>query len=644
MTLRKALVAAGIFEMLGALALGAHVAGTMKSGIAKYSCFEAEPALYMVGMMSALGAAAIWILFASIAGLPVSATHSIVGGIVGMAVALKGVGCVSWGMNGVAKIALSWVTSPVLACAAAFAVYTLIVRIIYHSNVSFERALWSTPPLLAGAVLFIEMLVFWDRLPLWWAKLLLFGGTFLLVSLLTTFFGIPYLRRQISNAYLRTSTAESQTIQAQNSLLQSLYQRFSSFVNETGQDDSQQVQLDDIENGKNGNSQSSSQHGHSAESNKSPSSSSNHTSSPPSSSSSSSHQRNKSLTRNASATSSTQLFNDISQDNINDDSDSDAPPTPRYDEEGRLGFHNDQEDDDDHAEASNGYSSSGKQYDMEDHPIEGQEGLVSMADVAREDVVSEDEAKATQVYWYLQNVTACFGAFAHGANDTANTIGPFAAIFHLWRDGTFDAASSVPLWIVAIGGVSIVLGLAILGYRVIRTMGQEIIHIDYPSGFASELSSAMTVVIASRLQIPVSSTHCQVGAIIGVGLVSDTPTNSTQIHVTPLDQSNLGTATDTERDSRMHTLEEETDGNDTDSNDGLSNPREGPSAPSTTSPHSTPAPTRLTRFWNSVKARTAQIQWKSVGKIFISWLVTLPVSAGISALLAIILSQFIKAK
>lgn len=586
--------------MLGALALGAHVAGTMKSGIAKYSCFEADPALYMIGMMSALAAAAIWILFASVAGLPVSATHSIVGGIVGMAVALKGFSCVTWGMNGVAKIAISWVTSPVLACAAAFAVYTLIVRVIYHSNVSFERALWSTPPLMAGAILFIEMLVFWDRLPLWWAKLILFAGTFIVIALLTAFVGIPYLRRQINNAYLRTSTAESANNQSQNSILSSIYNSISNFVE--GGDDTKQVELDDVEHGRTENTGRAEN-------------------AAASSSSSSSRPAAKSTRRQT--------------PNI--------PGNFNEDSESSYGIGMDEENDDlDHDD------SDPHQLDDEEVPIEGQEGLVSMADMVRDDVVSEDESKATQVYWYLQNVTACIGAFAHGANDTANMIGPFAAIFHLWRDGTFDAASAVPLWIVAIGGVSIVLGLGLLGYRVIRTMGQEIVHIDYPSGFASELSSAMTVVVASRLQIPVSSTHCQVGAIIGVGLVNNTPTNSTEILVTPLQPRGHLSATSSETNLKDHFNANQEEDEDSDSNDGLSAPppprrsSSAPSVPSIASPTSLPPETRLARFWKSVKGRAAQVQWKSVGKIFISWLVTLPVSAGISALIAIILKQFVK--
>ena len=595
--MRKALIAAGVFEMLGALALGAHVAGTMKSGIAKYSCFEADPALYMIGMMAALAAAAIWILFASLAGLPVSATHSIVGGIVGMAVALKGFSCVTWGMTGVAKIAISWVSSPVLACAAAFIVYTLIVRVIYHSNVSFERALWSTPPLMAGAILFIEMLVFWDRLSLWWAKLILFAGTFILIALLTAFVGIPYLRRQINNAYLRTSTAESVNNQTQNSIISSIYRSISNFVE--GGDDSKQVELDDVENG----ASSSTQNGGA-------------------SSSSASGRHNTRSTRRKAPN---------FRGNINEDSES----SQRIDE-----FEENGGDDDDDSEPH--------QLDDDDEtPIEGQEGLVSMADLERDGEVSEDESKATQVYWYLQNVTACIGAFAHGANDTANMIGPFAAIWHLWRDGTFDAAGAVPLWIVAIGGVSIVLGLGLLGYRVIRTMGQEIVHIDYPSGFASELASAMTVVVASRLQIPVSSTHCQVGAIIGVGLVNNTPSNSTEILVTPLQPHGQLSATSSETNLKDHYNSNQDDDNDSDSNDGLSStdpraPNTTSSVPSTTSPNSLPPDTRFARFWKSLKGRAAQVQWKSVGKIFISWLVTLPVSAGISALIAIILKQFVK--
>lgn len=134
------------------------------------------------------------------------------------------------------------------------------------------------------------------------------------------------------------------------------------------------------------------------------------------------------------------------------------------------------------------------------------------------DKSSFETQKAEVVFRYLQIFTACVASFAHGSNDTGNAIGPFAAIWFLWKDGKFES-KSIPMWIVAIGGFSIVLGLCLLGRRVIKTMGEDITRINFVNGFSSEMSSSMAVVLASRLGLPVSSTHCQVGAITGVGIV-----------------------------------------------------------------------------------------------------------------------------
>lgn len=130
-----------------------------------------------------------------------------------------------------------------------------------------------------------------------------------------------------------------------------------------------------------------------------------------------------------------------------------------------------------------------------------------------------DDPKPQLVFKYLQIFTACMASFAHGTNDTSNAIGPFAAIWFLWREGVIETDQPIPIWIPAMGGVAIVLGLVLLGKRVIKTMGEDITKIDFVNGFTSEVSSSIAVVVASRLKIPVSSTHCQVGAIAGVGIV-----------------------------------------------------------------------------------------------------------------------------
>jgi PiT family inorganic phosphate transporter len=117
----------------------------------------------------------------------------------------------------------------------------------------------------------------------------------------------------------------------------------------------------------------------------------------------------------------------------------------------------------------------------------------------------------------LQVITAAYVAFAHGANDVANAIGPLAGILQVYQEGTLAASAPVPIWILVMGGVGIVIGLATYGYKVIGTIGHQITSMTPTRGFSAEFGAATTVLAASRLGLPISTTHTLVGAVIGVG-------------------------------------------------------------------------------------------------------------------------------
>jgi PiT family inorganic phosphate transporter len=123
-----------------------------------------------------------------------------------------------------------------------------------------------------------------------------------------------------------------------------------------------------------------------------------------------------------------------------------------------------------------------------------------------------------RVFAVLMVVTACSMAFAHGSNDVANAIGPLAAVISVARTGIVGAQSSLPIWVLLIGGTGIVVGLATFGIHVIATVGRKITQLTPSRGFAAELAAATTIVIASGTGIPISTTHTLVGAVLGVGL------------------------------------------------------------------------------------------------------------------------------
>lgn len=119
--------------------------------------------------------------------------------------------------------------------------------------------------------------------------------------------------------------------------------------------------------------------------------------------------------------------------------------------------------------------------------------------------------KIEHVFRYLQVLTACYVAFAHGSNDVANATGPIAAALGF-------LGQEAPVWVLAIGGLGIAFGIATWGYRVIETVGKKITELTYTRGFSAEFATATTVLSASMLGMPISTTHTLVGSVIGVGL------------------------------------------------------------------------------------------------------------------------------
>jgi PiT family inorganic phosphate transporter len=134
---------------------------------------------------------------------------------------------------------------------------------------------------------------------------------------------------------------------------------------------------------------------------------------------------------------------------------------------------------------------------------------------------SEEEQHATieRIFAVLMVLTACCMAFAHGSNDVANAIGPLAAVVSVVNSGgQINASSPLEWWILPLGGIGIIAGLALFGHRVIKTIGTKITHLTPSKGFAAELAAATTVVVASGSGLPISTTQTLVGAVVGVGL------------------------------------------------------------------------------------------------------------------------------
>jgi len=148
---------------------------------------------------------------------------------------------------------------------------------------------------------------------------------------------------------------------------------------------------------------------------------------------------------------------------------------------------------------------------------------IGIAAIKRIKIVPDEDAEfrftnVEKIFGILMIFTACGMAFAHGSNDVANAVGPVAAIVSIVKTGAVAQESALATWILLLGAVGIVLGLATYGWRVIRTVGRNITELTPSRGFSAELAAATTVVIASGTGIPISTTHTLVGAVLGVGI------------------------------------------------------------------------------------------------------------------------------
>lgn len=123
-----------------------------------------------------------------------------------------------------------------------------------------------------------------------------------------------------------------------------------------------------------------------------------------------------------------------------------------------------------------------------------------------------------KIFGAMQIISACFVAFAHGANDVANAIAPVAAVLETLDHGSLSDKVPIPSWLLAFGGLGIVIGLATWGWRVIETIGRKITELTPTRGFSAEFGAAITILIASKMGLPISTTHCLVGSVLGVGL------------------------------------------------------------------------------------------------------------------------------
>ncbi len=402
LTLKQAVLVAGLLEFSGAFFLGSHVTETVRKGMIDPHIFAGTPEILMFGMLSALLAAGVWLQIATYFGWPVSTTHSIVGAVVGFAVIGGGFASVNWGKIG--QIVASWVISPLLSGILSFLIFQYIKTKILNVRDSVE-SLQKRAPYLIGAVFFIMALV------------MLFKG--------------------MKNLHLELSLYESAGIGLVVAAIAGVISHFLIMRISRNQVHARFLENQEVKG-----------------------------------------QENLQVSRHLQ-----KVLNRLDRIEV-----SPTPPVTH-----RLNS-------------------------IRDDVTSLIEDIESEVYTEFEDDYGKDLLYVEKVFGYLQILSACFVAFAHGANDVANSIGPLASVVSILKNGQVASTVGVPLWLLGLGGLGIVLGLATWGWRVIETVGRKITELTPTRGFAAEFGAATTIVLASRAGLPISTTHTLVGAVFGVGM------------------------------------------------------------------------------------------------------------------------------
>ena len=397
LTLKQAVGLACIFETGGAVLMGSHVSETIRKGIADYQCFEDDPDQLMYGCMWVVFSVGAWLFLASYLEMPVSTTHSCVGGMIGMAWSLKGYNCIKWYeysetfpyIGGVAGIVLSWFISPIFSSFLSMFLFSIIRQFILRPSFYTKRVYFIYPILVGSTITLNTFFIIYkgakgislDNLRLEHSMAIAFG-TGGVASIIV----LPFLPK----------------------LYKYVVKKYSSPINVTNTNDIE-IEIDTI--------------------------------------------------------------NNIEIDN---------------DREKRKIIH---------------IHDNAEKFDKE----------------------------TEEFFKFIQIFSAISCAFSHGANDVANAIGPFAALYTIYKTQDVSEDSVMEnnaYWILGYGGVGISIGLVVYGYKIINAMGTKLCKITPSRGSIIEISSATIIIIGSRLQIPLSTTHCQIGATIGIGLLENTNKNS----------------------------------------------------------------------------------------------------------------------
>ncbi|KAF3009665.1 hypothetical protein E8E13_008093 [Curvularia kusanoi] len=495
-----------VTEFVGAVALGARVTDTIKNGIINIERFQAPspPGTLMLAMGCAEVGSAAWLMFATRMGMPVSTTQTIVGALVGVGFA-TGAG-VTWGWESgsVSQVAASWAIAPLIACGFSALIFGTVKYAVLEREDSFKWGLRLIPWYFAatGAILALFIVIETPTAP----SLEEFGagkaagiivGVFFGVLVISYIFFMPYLKRKLiqKDARLRIwhvplgplLSRENPPLyfpgKADGEYVKNYYADAYGEVRAQGQE-LRQRNVDDHEKQSQGTNDI--QKG-------SPGSSKDGLPTNP--------DEAKALEKKM--RNEPEAVPQLSKKRVH------LEPYERFiGPVKELSWTN--------PKKSWGYFKfgllQGVTRDVITHDSDKLRDIHARAN--RYDV------RVEHMWTYCQVISAMMMSIAHGSNDVANAVGPWSAVYQTYREGRIATESGTPIWMLVIAGLLLGLGFWFMGYHIMRALGNKITQMSPTRGFATELGAAVTVMLASRLGLPVSTTQCLTGALIGTALMN----------------------------------------------------------------------------------------------------------------------------
>ncbi|KAF4338381.1 phosphate-repressible phosphate permease [Fusarium beomiforme] len=495
----QAMTLGSILEFAGSVGVGARVADTIRTKVVDIDQFESDPALLMLGMMCAIVSSSLYLTFCTRIGLPVSTTHSIMGGVIGMGIALVGADGIHWAefdkgiSSGVVSVFLAWIIAPGLSGAFAAIIFLITKYGVMLRSKPVWKGLFLTPVYFGITASLLTMLIVWK------------GGSIKVTfndaetagmiigvgaawALLITIFLLPWLYRLVicddwelrwwnifqGPLLLRRPPPPAQPEGAAGGI-KDFYEGHLTREELDGLRRAGRTNSDEFERAQDQTS----------------------------------NEGKEATTENKKA--SSEGTPDIEEPVV--------PKVPRS----LVGPKPD----------GQWFSGAVLYWYLKkaflsgvDQDIITMQKKKSMLTGDLDEIhahVAHYDNRAEYLYTFMQVMTACTASFTHGANDVANAIGPYATIYQIWRTGGLEGSkSSVPVWILCFGGAGIALGIWTYGYNIMRNLGNRLTLHSPSRGFSMELGAAITIILATRLKLPVSTTQCITGATVGVGLCSGT--------------------------------------------------------------------------------------------------------------------------